>query len=159
MGKVEIWRPNAKSGASSLIRCKPHPHPHLQCQAGATWAPEAWGIKPKEVFMPAPFSLVSDMACGPCLALNARSAHREQQKNLTAPMRPRGKAQRPVPYNSQRETSPLAWILKSSAKYIRSHSRAFVGTAALRKCRVQICTMEREASSRETPAWQATGLR
>ena len=57
--------------------------------AGGTWR-GTWGIKPRELFLPAPFTLVTDLACGPCLAANAQSAIQEQQLNLVQPFRPRG---------------------------------------------------------------------
>lgn len=60
--------------------------------AGGTWGEGTWGIKPRELFLPAPFTLVTDLACGPCLAANAQSAIREQQLNLVKPFRPRGQS-------------------------------------------------------------------
>jgi hypothetical protein len=41
--------------------------------------PVKWGLKPREIFIACPFGLVSDLACWPCLAANARSSHSEQQ--------------------------------------------------------------------------------
>ena len=52
--------------------------------------PMKWGLKPREVFIACPFGLISDLACWPCLALNARSAHSEQQANVTVPFRAHG---------------------------------------------------------------------
>ena len=52
--------------------------------------PMKWGLKPREVFIACPYGLISDLACWPCLALNARSAHSEQQANVTVPFRAHG---------------------------------------------------------------------
>ena len=47
--------------------------------------PTKWGFKPREIFIACPYGLVSDLSCWPCLALNAKSSHSEQQANVTVP--------------------------------------------------------------------------